>query len=226
MRPPPARHVADVPRPRARGHLGRAEIAISARGASRDAGQGFGPLHDLSLDVIRGEITVICGSRGAGKTALLRLLAGLDRPDAGTVWIGERRVGPGRGRPAWRFRRDQLAFVGAGDTASMAGSGRGEAIMRALAPNPEFAFVDEPAAGLGPAELDRVHAFLYALTRICGRTAVVATADPEVASWGSRLLVLERGSLVRDLDAPTPVEARSVVEALRGGVDEGAGARQ
>jgi len=46
----------------------------------------------LDLSVPAGSFTAILGSSGSGKTTLLRLLAGFDRPDLGTVRIGERVV--------------------------------------------------------------------------------------------------------------------------------------
>jgi putrescine transport system ATP-binding protein len=42
---------------------------------------------DLSLDVFQGEFFSLLGSSGCGKTTLLRILAGLERPTAGRVWI-------------------------------------------------------------------------------------------------------------------------------------------
>jgi len=44
----------------------------------------------LSLDIGSGEFIVLLGPSGAGKTTTLRLVAGLERPDAGRVWIGGR----------------------------------------------------------------------------------------------------------------------------------------
>ena len=45
---------------------------------------------DLSLAIGDGEFVVLLGPTGAGKTTTLRLVAGLERPDAGTVSIGGR----------------------------------------------------------------------------------------------------------------------------------------
>jgi multiple sugar transport system ATP-binding protein len=49
-------------------------------------------LDNLSLRVADGEIVVLLGPTGAGKTTTLRLIAGLERPDAGKVSIGDRDV--------------------------------------------------------------------------------------------------------------------------------------
>jgi iron(III) transport system ATP-binding protein len=49
-------------------------------------------LAGLDLIVPRGSFTAILGESGSGKTTLLRLLAGFDRPDRGTLRIGERTV--------------------------------------------------------------------------------------------------------------------------------------
>jgi sulfate transport system ATP-binding protein len=48
----------------------------------------FGPhvaLDDLNLTIAEGEFVAVLGPSGSGKTSLLRILAGLDHPDAGTV---------------------------------------------------------------------------------------------------------------------------------------------
>jgi multiple sugar transport system ATP-binding protein len=47
-------------------------------------------VQDLSLTVADGEFVVLLGPTGAGKTTTLRLVAGLEQPDAGRVWIGGR----------------------------------------------------------------------------------------------------------------------------------------
>lgn len=75
----PAR-VAEVP---------AAEAAVAVTGLSRRFG-GVVALDQVTLSVARGEFFSLLGPSGCGKTTLLRLLAGLDQPDAGTVYLGGR----------------------------------------------------------------------------------------------------------------------------------------
>jgi len=49
-------------------------------------------LRDIDLEIESGECMVLLGPSGCGKTTLLRLLAGLETPDAGKLWIGDRVV--------------------------------------------------------------------------------------------------------------------------------------
>ena len=47
---------------------------------------------DLSLDIAEGDIVALLGESGCGKTTTLRMIAGLEIPDKGEVWIGGRCV--------------------------------------------------------------------------------------------------------------------------------------
>lgn len=53
---------------------------------------GRAVLEKASLAVAAGEITALLGPSGSGKTTLLRLIAGLETPDEGEIWIGGERV--------------------------------------------------------------------------------------------------------------------------------------
>jgi iron(III) transport system ATP-binding protein len=74
----------------------------------RDLRRSFGAVvavDGVDLDVAAGEMVTILGPSGCGKTTLLRCVAGLDSPDAGTIDIGGRRVsGPGASVPPERRR--------------------------------------------------------------------------------------------------------------------------
>ena len=66
-----------------------AEIAI--KGVAKRFG-GFTALHQVDLTIADQEFMVLLGASGCGKTTLLRIVAGLETPSQGEVWIGGRRV--------------------------------------------------------------------------------------------------------------------------------------
>lgn len=68
-------------------------------------------LRGISLNVERGEIIFICGASGAGKTTLLYTLAGLERPESGTVEFEGRNLYNGRSSSQARFRNTKMGFV-------------------------------------------------------------------------------------------------------------------
>ncbi|HEX2044035.1 MAG TPA: ATP-binding cassette domain-containing protein [Gaiellaceae bacterium] len=72
---------------------------------------GVVALQGLSLDVREGEICVVLGPSGSGKTTLLRMLAGLERPSAGTVTVlGADLAGLGT-RGLARYRSERLGYA-------------------------------------------------------------------------------------------------------------------
>ena len=65
----------------------------------------------LNLDVHRGEMLALVGESGAGKSSLLHLLGGLDRPSNGTIYYGRIEIS---GLADWEqadFRNRELGFV-------------------------------------------------------------------------------------------------------------------
>lgn len=86
-----------------------------------DLSKSYGPItpgssgvplfRDLALEVAAGESVGIVGRSGAGKSSLLHLLAGLDRPTAGEVWVGGTEVTRLTPEAAARLRNRALGFV-------------------------------------------------------------------------------------------------------------------
>ena len=73
-------------------------IAIAGVSCSR---KGKKILEDVTLDVESGTVMGLLGPNGAGKTTLIRLVAGLARPDAGTIHV----CGEDAAKRSVRFRR-------------------------------------------------------------------------------------------------------------------------
>ena len=51
-------------------------------------------VREVSLSVGQGEFLTLLGPSGCGKTTTLRMIAGFESPDAGRVWIGDRKCDP------------------------------------------------------------------------------------------------------------------------------------
>jgi sulfate transport system ATP-binding protein len=64
-------------------------MSITTRGVARRFGD-FVALEDVSVEIPSGSLTALLGPSGSGKSTLLRVIAGLERPDAGTVEIDGR----------------------------------------------------------------------------------------------------------------------------------------
>ena len=68
-------------------------------------------LNDLDFQVKRGETVAITGQSGSGKSTLLALIAGIDRPDSGTITIGETDLSTLDESQLTKFRGAKLGIV-------------------------------------------------------------------------------------------------------------------
>ncbi|WP_199546046.1 ABC transporter ATP-binding protein [Streptomyces sp. N35] len=84
---------------------------IELRGVSRRYDDGPPALHEASLTVGRGEAVAILGPSGSGKSTLLNLIAGLDRPDTGTVTVDGVRVDRLGEAGSALYRRAKIGMV-------------------------------------------------------------------------------------------------------------------
>ncbi len=86
----------------------------SARGLVKTYGTGEAAVRALDgvdVDFGRGELTAIMGPSGSGTSTLMHCMAGLDRPDTGTVVVDGLEVSAMNERKLTRLRRDHLGFV-------------------------------------------------------------------------------------------------------------------
>ena len=68
-------------------------------------------LRDVSFSVMAGEFTAVMGESGSGKTTLLNLLATLDKPSSGEIFLNGIPLSKIKGKNISAFRRDKLGFV-------------------------------------------------------------------------------------------------------------------
>jgi len=218
---------------------------------------GVRALGGVTLELHRGEIVGLIGPNGAGKSTLVNVLSGFDRPDEGSVTLGDRDVtrwSPhrrGRNGLARTFQhsrsfRDlsvrenvEVAALGVGaapreatrradellerlgldryaetQAAALAhGDERRLGVARALATEPSFVLMDEPAAGLPEAEIPEFAAVVRSVSAEHG--AGVLLIDHNMAlimELCDRIQVLDQGTTLAE-GTPTEIRANLDVAA-------------
>jgi len=77
----------------------------------RMGGRRIEVLRGISMEISHGEAVFLSGASGAGKTTLLYTLAGLERPESGTVEFEGRRLYNGSSTAQARIRNRKMGFV-------------------------------------------------------------------------------------------------------------------
>jgi ABC-2 type transport system ATP-binding protein len=211
----------------------------------REVAKRFGEreaLRGVSFDARPGELIAIIGPNGAGKTTLLSILAGIRRPDSGSVSATAGEIGfvP---QQAALYRRLTVAEnlrlfarlekrpdpeevvermldqTGLGDrqgdqVSTLSGGNRQRVnIAIGLLAEPEVLLLDEPSAALDPRQREKLWEFILALAA-GGTTVVYSTHNVQEADrHGNRVLVLADGER---LFSGSPRELERTVEGHEG----------
>jgi ABC-2 type transport system ATP-binding protein len=184
-------------------------------------------LRSVSLSAGRGELVAVIGPNGAGKTTLLSILAGIQRPDGGTITVAPKGIGWVPQHPAIygkltvdenlrlfaRLERQPdpdaivermleltgLADRGRDQVSTLSGGNRQRVnIAIGLLAEPEVLLLDEPTTALDPRQRERLWEFILRLAGE-GTTVVYATHHIQEADrYASRVVVLADGESVFD----------------------------
>jgi len=90
------------------------DIAVETKDLEKTYLSGENAVHALrgvNLEITRGESVAIIGSSGSGKSTLLHLIGGIDRPTAGSVFVGGKNIYEQNDSELALFRRRQVGFV-------------------------------------------------------------------------------------------------------------------
>ncbi|GDY06904.1 MAG: ABC transporter ATP-binding protein [Planctomycetota bacterium] len=227
-----------------------AEICVKVDHVSKSFRRGsesIEVLSGLSLQVPRGEYLGLMGPSGSGKTTLLNLIAGLDQPTAGSVWVGDTEIShlSESQLAAWRTRNLGFVFqfyhllpvltayanvelpllllplsaaqrkqqvltaldiVGLSDRLHhrpgqlSGGQCQRVGIARAIVTDPAIIVADEPTGDLDAKSAEEILNLLCELRTQLKKTIVMVTHDPRAASRADRLLHLEKGKLVEQVE--------------------------
>lgn len=90
------------------------DVLLSATGVSKSFRDGKGMreiLHEVDIDVHRGELVGLLGASGRGKSTLLKVVGGLLAPDTGTVRIGQETLNYNEPKQIAEIRRVRLGWI-------------------------------------------------------------------------------------------------------------------
>jgi ABC-type lipoprotein export system ATPase subunit len=218
-------------------------------------------LKDASLDLHAGDLVAVYGQRNAGKTTLLKLAAGFELPDRGTVsfrgtdltalshkqlarlhreqigWVERsgphsrelpmrtyvalplyRELGP---KPAQRRAQAALGRAGVGECADQRWDDLSDtartlvAIAQVLVREPSLMILDDPTAGLGIVDRERVVDLLRSAAEDGGIGVVMAVPDMPAMLQAHEVRSLSRGRLLAP-SGPPAGDSATVIEFPHG----------
>jgi iron(III) transport system ATP-binding protein len=183
-------------------------------------------LHDIDLGLQPGTTTAVVGSSGCGKTTLLRLIAGFETPDAGTIAIDGRRVASPESAVAPHRRsvgyvaQDGALFphltVGQNIAYGLRGTARGEVRAR-VGELLETVSLDASYASRRPHQLSGGQQQRVALARALARRPVLMLLDEPFSALDTGLRASTRkavAALLSDAGVTTLLVTHDQEEAL------------
>jgi putative ABC transport system ATP-binding protein len=87
---------------------------VAARDITRRYGEGdtaVDALRGVTLDVTQGKLTAVMGPSGSGKSTLMHIMAALDRPTSGEIWIAGTKLGTLNDTEITKLRRKHIGFI-------------------------------------------------------------------------------------------------------------------
>ncbi|MCU0909653.1 MAG: ABC transporter ATP-binding protein [Rhodobacteraceae bacterium] len=170
-------------------------MTVELRAVTRSVG-GEVHIHETSLALKPGGFNILLGATGAGKTTLMKLMAGLDRPTTGRVFMDGRDVTDVA--PQKRGVSFVHQFFINYPTMSVGGQQQRTAIARAIVKDAGLVLLDEPLANLDYKLREELRDQLPAIFADRGATVVYATSEPsEALLLGGHTATVDAGRITQ-----------------------------
>lgn len=196
--------------------------------------KNYGSFHasrDVSFGIDKGKLVALLGPSGSGKTTILRMLAGLENPNSGDIFIDGRRVNdiPAAKRgigfvfqnyALFRYMTvfDNVAFglemidlVGLSGMEKRypnqlsGGQRQRVAFARALAPNPQVLLLDEPFAAIDAKVRQELRNWLKDTIHRVGITSIFVTHDQDEAVEVADEIIITNHGRIEQVGTPLDI---------------------
>ncbi len=212
---------------------------------NRGKSNAFQALHNVDLNIKKGEFIVVLGPSGCGKSSLLNIMASLELPDNGTVMIDEVDILKMKAIDRTAFHRTKMGMVFQSynlistlsvlDNVALpqifvnkrkrerekkvmallerfgikeqwkkipselsGGQQQRIGIARSIVNDPSIILADEPVGNLDSESANNVMQIMSELNKEEGRTIILVTHNPENAIWGTHIVYMKDGKIVKE----------------------------
>ena len=187
----------------------------------------------VSLGVEKGKLVALLGPSGSGKTTLLRMIAGLENPNEGDIYIDGKRVNDVPAAKRYMTVYDNVAFglvlqkmpkkqikERVTELLAMTGLSGMEkrypnqlsggqrqrvAFARALAPNPRVLLLDEPFAAIDAKVRTELRSWLKEMVVKLGITSIFVTHDQEEAVEVADEIIITNHGTIEQMGTPVEI---------------------
>ena len=208
-----------------------ADISLELKNIKKSFTEGEAVLDDISLVISQGEFITLLGSSGCGKTTTLRIIAGQEQPDEGSVWLDGREVtglepnhmnvaeNIGYGLKLKKVPKAEIkkkvsrmlelvqleGYEKRKPSELSGGQKQRVAIARALVNNPKVLLLDEPLGALDLQLRRAMQIELKHLQKKLGITFIYITHDQEEAINMSDRIAVMKGGRIEQMGTPDEI---------------------
>ena len=170
-------------------------------------------LDNTNFSIDKGELVVIVGPSGAGKTTTLNILGGMDKATSGQIFVNDKEISKLNNKKLIEYRRNDIGFVfqfynlvqnltekvGLTDRKDnfpsqlSGGEQQRVAIARAIAKNPKLLLCDEPTGALDYKTGKSILKLLQEMARSENMTVIIITHNAAITPMADKVIRFKNG---------------------------------